>query len=352
MRSKLLVPPKNDVLNRVDADKQPLIIIFLMVKILLDFSLLHFSLISVFMMKSSNLFVLLAFAVIKENVSGSIKKNDKNSFVASAFGEIIEKFYEKIDHRVDVLCYPCKNMTSAYLLNEILKHQMKVAFRVFKPAKNIQINASTIMIFDTRSDHEIFVKNISFDLFSTTEKYYIIYFPKSKSNQHEIIPNMKYKNFNYLTNFNRTHLMLFTMKYFNKIKCNRTLTEIINLFNRTNLKWNKNEDFFSDKFKNFNGCPLNFGRKTFSLQNAAPTKGKKFGGEIYEMNEAIAKTLNIKTNYVDCPLKGSKVCNKTYTLEPEMHLELAFISNYNYSSLEQLVSFNFENYEGFLIPPG
>jgi hypothetical protein len=165
-------------------------------------------------MKSSILSVLFALAVIiNKNLAGSIKKADKNSFVASAIGEIIEKFYENNDHRVDFLCYPCKTTKSIDLLNELLKHNKNVTFGVLKPRKSIRINNSTIMIFDIYQDHKMFVTNISFDLYSTTEKYNVIYYPEMEENEKMMSIHMKYKNFNYLGDFNETHLSLLTFMY-------------------------------------------------------------------------------------------------------------------------------------------
>jgi hypothetical protein len=242
-------------------------------------------------------------------------------------------------------------MDSVDLLNELSKHATNVTFRAFKPTKNIRINNSTIMIFDTKKDHEMFVKNITFDLLSTVEKYYIIYYPKMIRKQIWVVKNMKYKNFNYLRNHNKTHLSLFTFTYFNKNKCNQTLIETINFFNKTEKMWTNNEDFFPNKFKNFNNCPLNFGRYSLNDRNTAALKnGRKFGREDYEMNEAIAKKLNIKSNYVNCPRNKTtrkNVCKKNSS-EPEMYLKVTYIQDFNNSD-ENLVSFYFGNYAGFLL---
>jgi hypothetical protein len=307
-------------------------------------------------MKSSNWFAFVALAVItKENLVGSVKQNGENSFIASAIGEIVEKFYAKKDHRVDLLCYPCKTTKSVDLLDELLKHKTNVIFRAFSPIKNIEINASTIMIFDKKSDHVVFVTNISFDLFSTTEKYYVIYYPGLLQRQIRMVKNMKYKNFSYLSNHNKSHLSLFTFTYFNKDKCNQTLFKTINVLNKTGKKWENDEDFFPNKFKNFNNCSLNFGKEHLThRKTAALKKGQTFGGELYEMNEAIAKQLNINGNYVHCPraeTTGRNVCNKSHPFEPEMFLKLSYVPTYN-NPFEQLVSFHFESNAGFLIPPG
>jgi hypothetical protein len=317
----------------------------------------NFSLSSVFIMKSSNLFAFFALAVIiKENLAGSIKKNGEHSFIASSIGEIIEKFYGKNDHRVDLLCYPCKTTKSVELFNEILKHNTNVTFGVLKPGKSVQINTSTIMIFDNENYHVMFVRNISFDLLSTTEKYYVIYYPKLKENQILMYINMEYKNCNYLSNHNKTHLELFTHTYYNKNKCDLIWGEAINFFNKAEKKWQNETDFFPDKFRNFNNCPLNYGRENSVGQFEAtdPRKGQKFGGDFYEMNEAITKQLKIKSNYVLCPRDESTriyVCNKTHPIEPEMYLQIWYVPTSTQSE-EQLVSFNFESYAGFLIPPG
>jgi hypothetical protein len=77
------------------------------------------------------------------------------------------------------------------------------------------------------------------------------------------------------------------------------------------------------------------------------------------MNEAIAKHLNIKSNYVYCYLieptgqhAGDRVCDEIHPFHIEMFLGIGFLSIYNHPFEQPLVSFNFENYAGFLIPPG
>jgi hypothetical protein len=96
-------------------------------------------------MKVSILFVLFASAlIIKENfgeksVGKNKIKSDEKSSVATAIGEILENFYSIKDHRVDILCYPCKTTKSAVLFNEIPKNiKTEVAFRAFKPNEKIQ----------------------------------------------------------------------------------------------------------------------------------------------------------------------------------------------------------------------
>jgi hypothetical protein len=317
-------------------------------------------------MKSSSWFALFACAVIiKENKAGLIKQTmnqtDENSFVASAIGEIIDKFYAKKDNRVDLLCYPCRTAESADLLNEILKiNQKQVTFCVIKPRENIQINNSTIMIFDTNEDHNMFVKTLSFDLFSTRENFYIIYYPLSSGvvSTFQMSENIKSKNFNYVYNYNEKNLNLLTYTLFNEKNCNSFTSERINFFNKTLKMWKDNNTFFTNKFKNFNGCPLSYG-KTSSVNSgdAAPTKGAKFGGALHEINEAITKHLNIKNIYVDCPINKitkRRVCDVPFPVIPmlDMFLEVWHIPDYFHPDHIQLVSFNFDYYAGFVIPPG
>jgi hypothetical protein len=317
-------------------------------------------------MKYSVLFVLFASAlIIKENfgeksVKENVKKDEKSS-VAAAIGEILEKFYSKKDHRVDVLCYPCKTTKSAALFNEITKNsKIEVAFRAIKPNEKIQIDASTIMIFDSKAEHDKLMDKLKFEKISSNEHYHIIYYPEMIRNGIKTTAGSKYKNINYIYDLNRTHLCILTFEYFHENDCDKERIKTTNNFIKATRKWNKNDDFFPDKFKNFQGCELNFGIRVglFGLgsnnpTNKAPKAGETFGGKNYEINEAITKKLNIKSKYLTCPQnKTSKqfVCpNKT-----EMFLEINFTYEMkkNAQPNTNLEYFNFENYAGFFIPPG
>jgi hypothetical protein len=147
------------------------------------------------------------------------------------------------------------------------------------------------------------------------------------------------------------HLSFFTFEHFGGKKCDETKTKTINYFMKSTQKWESN-DFFPDKFKDFHGCELYFGKERNDISNFAPSNDEKFGGRNYEINEAITKKLNIKSKYLTCPQNktGKKVCSEIYPREPEMFLETFFL--FNDSNYTQLEFFNFENYAGFLIPPG
>jgi hypothetical protein len=159
---------------------------------------------------------------------------------------------------------------------------------------------------------------------------------------------MMYKNINFIEYRNKTHLSLFTFEYFIKNRCDKIRTSTINFFTKSTRKWEKNDDFFPDKFKDFHGCELNFGKKENNYGNFAPKKEEQFGGNLYEINEAITKQLNIKSKYLMCPVNKTlnrNVCPRN----PEMFLQTAFINSPYYTQLEY---FDFDNYAGFLIPPG
>jgi hypothetical protein len=310
-------------------------------------------------MKVSVLFVLFATAlIIKENFcEKSVEKNlksDEKSSVAAAIVEILEKFYSKKDHRVDILCYPCKTTKSAALFNEIPKYvKIDAAFRVFKPSEKIQINASTIMIFDTKADHDKLMDKMKFDKFATNEPYHLIYYSDMKQKGLKITTESKYENINYIQDLNKTHLNLITLEHFVGKKCDKTQPKAINYFTKSIRKWKKNDEYFPDKFKDFHGCEFSFGKEFNDINNFAPSKHKKFGEKNYEINEAITKKLNIKSKYLTCPRNKNtreKVCPNARV--PEMFLETAFLFQYNYKNDTQLESFNFDNYAGFLIPPG
>jgi hypothetical protein len=308
-------------------------------------------------MKVSVLFVLFASGlIINENfgensVEESVKSNEKSS-VAAAIGEILDMFYSKKDHRVDVLCYPCKTVKSAALFNEIPKNgTTEVAFRAVKPYEKIQINDSTIMIFDTKSDHNKLLDKMKFDKFATNEQYHIIYYPGMKQDDKIFTKESMYENINYIQSLNKTHLSLFTLDHFLGKKCDMVRAKTINIFVKSTGKWKKSDGFFPDKFKDFHGCEFNFGKQKNFDGSYTPTKGQTFGGTDYEINEAITKKLNIKSKYLTCPrdkTTRTKVCPNAR--EPEMFLEPVFL--FNDSTYTQLVFYDFENYEGFLIPPG
>jgi hypothetical protein len=312
-------------------------------------------------MKVSVLFVLCASAlIIKENfgeksVENKLKSDEKSS-VAAAIGEILENFYSKKDQRVDILCYPCKTTKSTALFNEIPKNgKTEVAFRVVKPNEKIQINASTIMIFDSKADHDEFKFEITFEKFATNQPYHIIYYPELKQKRITFTKESKYENINYIQNLNKTYLSLSTLEHFIGKDCNEVWIKTINYFAKATRKWKKNDDFFLDKFKDFHGCELNFGKERNDNDNKAPSKGEKFGGQNYEINEAITKKLNIKSKYLMCPLnqtKNENYCPMIYPRVPEMILRTSFIIQNNNSKYIQLVFFDFEHYAGFLIPPG
>jgi hypothetical protein len=310
-------------------------------------------------MKVSIVFLLLACSlIIKENFGDKTavknNKSEENYFVTLAIGEIIEKFYAEDNHRVDVLCFPCKDKKFFDLLNEIpRKGKNEITFRVVKAKEKIQINGSTIMLFDTKADHDKFVMNITFDWDSTVDKFHIVYYP-SYANVETVLGRLAFKNVNYIGNNNKTHLALFTFEYFIENSCSLIQRKIINFFSKITQKWQKNDSFFPDEYKNFHGCAVNYGRSTIDVMNLPPRKGNKFGGQLYELNEAITKKLNVQSSYWYCPLNmtiGGFVCVENPSIQLVMVFSLYYI-NEPHESLRVLQPFNFNNVAGFLIPPG
>jgi hypothetical protein len=193
-------------------------------------------------MKVSISFLLLVcLLIIEENFGDkTIGKDDKsdneNRFVAVAVGEIFEKFYVKENHRVDVLCFPCKNRKVFNLLNEIPKKgKYEISFKIIKTNVNLRINGSTIMLFDTKADYDNFTMRITSDIFSTVDMFHIIHYPGSSQNALRIPTNLADidKNLIYIENNNKTHLTLYTYEYFTKKYCARPQKKIINFFSKT-----------------------------------------------------------------------------------------------------------------------
>jgi hypothetical protein len=312
-------------------------------------------------MKASTTFLVLACSlIINENfgdkiVEKTVESDNENSFVAVAIGEILEKFYAEENHRVDVLCFPCKNRKLFDLSNEIpKKDKNEITFKVVKASEKTQINVSTIMLFDTKADHNRFAMQMTFDWDLTAEKFHSIYYPGLSRDVQRTPDNLAYKNVNYIENTNKTHLTLFTFEYFTEKHCGKPQKKMVNFFSKTTQKWLKNENFFPDKFKNFHGCIRNYGRPHRHFMNEPPRKGKKFGGQYYEMNKAIAKKLNISSRYWFCPLNvtaNNFFCVNNSSISLALVLQLFYVT-YSHRSLVVLHPFNFKNNAGFLIPTG
>jgi hypothetical protein len=85
-----------------------------------------------------------------------------------------------------------------------------------KSNENIQIDASTIMILDSKTDHDKLLDKMKFDKFATNEPYHLIYYPEMTRNGIKITAESKYKSINYIQDLNRTHLGFLTFEYFHE----------------------------------------------------------------------------------------------------------------------------------------
>jgi hypothetical protein len=123
------------------------------------------------------------------------------------------------------------------------------------------------------------------------------------------------------------------------------------------VKW-KNETFFPDKFNDFHGCTLNFGKVMLKANEKRRKKHEKFRDADYEINEAMAKKLNFKTKYLLCKSINTTndICklknNKSVKIETAMEARFAQRLFFENDTKIQLAPFVFNGYSGFFIPPG
>lgn len=253
-------------------------------------------------------------------------RNGINS-VAPAVTQIIRDFYSVKSDRFDlILCGGDK-----HILHDIVRDFGKFENGNFPPFGVIhlrqdgiiKINQSAILMFDSFDSYQDFHKRVELNSEYPKKFNLLVYvFGVRESQARSLILHwmfttppfiMQYESFLVHDNDYRSILLL-TFVMFRQPNCRDWITHEVNRYSVATKQWS-NEDFFIDKFNNFNGCTLvafamypRIGLKSDPNNNNGADVNRDFA---IKFNEIVADKLNISVFYQSYNWNEKIYSNKT-----------------------------------------
>jgi hypothetical protein len=185
------------------------------------------------------------------------------TFVPYAIREIIRDFYVNQSENFDFIIYGADTVKLGQLVTDIVKVKSGDAFaykliQVHEGKEEVWVYRSAILLFDTFNSYQDFharahlASDFNFKLL-----VYIIEFEYSSEELYPAPRNLRMFSIEtFMTqNFRRNSLNLTTFLKFQQPNCRDFVTLHVNKFSTSEMKW-ETQDYFIEKFKNYNGCQL------------------------------------------------------------------------------------------------
>jgi hypothetical protein len=192
------------------------------------------------------------------------------SLAAHAISAVISEYFVSNVHVVDVVNFGERKGKSETTIQEILslencsmpKRISRIDRESLQPAK-LKLERPSISFFDSPTDFKQIQDRIMFHPKSTSHPH-LLYVHNSTIEDIEIVADLdkqqRYKTHKmiFLCNETLDSIDLVTIFFFSfPKKCEQNDFKVINRFTRQKMKW-ENPNFFLEKFKNFNKCPMDF----------------------------------------------------------------------------------------------
>lgn len=213
---------------------------------------------SSFAMKELKFLLLLVTIIYAKH----LRKIKTKSVVSNAISSSLNEYSKKnsfVD--VDLIFFGVKSGKSENLVSEILctKSYLNV-LNLSKvspetPWKN-NLNKSSILIFDSVKNFEIFRDKIVWQTNNATRHQHLVHIPNVTIDDLEKIQNgFSIDNVNFLMNETEESIDLVTGFMFSSNKCRSNEFVTINRLTKSTMQWDSSI-FYPDKYRNFHGCSL------------------------------------------------------------------------------------------------
>lgn len=208
------------------------------------------------MQKCLSIFILLTF-VLKLSIAKTL--------VATAVEQIVRNFYENKSESFDFFIHGTETRKMNDIVNEVAK-KTQVPLRVYKIDHfegQIKINRSAILMFDSLASYHSFHSQSVLGNVHPSDFFFVAYIESFHDEVNKIVTTsdsnhpMRATLFRYAVFLlhQNDSLSLTTFVIFQQPDCRKWQPVQVNWFSKLSKKWIKNE-FFLEKFTNFNGCEL------------------------------------------------------------------------------------------------
>jgi hypothetical protein len=201
------------------------------------------------------------FILIYSSSAGRVTSSE--SLVPQAIKAVIDQYATADNREIEIINFGVKNGEGEKVIERVLKIEgMKLAIAntrdVREDFKGVMFMKSPcILFFDSVENYYQSFQRVLFS--STTISYHHLFFYIHEAQLKDIEIRLGGSFFvghvNILIESKEGSIELATLLMCSPEVCFKDFWEVINRFNRNEMKW-ENSDFFVDKYKNFHKCPL------------------------------------------------------------------------------------------------
>jgi hypothetical protein len=207
----------------------------------------------------TRLAVLLLFILVYPTVTAKSKGSD--SLAPHAIKSIIDEFYAKNVHEVEVINFGKKNGQGSRIIEKLLSiGDQSIPVRVTRDARNlpkVELKAPSILLFDSPENMNQVYTKIVIHPFFNIRHHHLFYVPEIgvKELQVSASKTIVLDNIDFLVNETRHSIELVTAFWFTPEACHKNQFRVINRFTRERKRW-ESSNFFEEKYRNFHQCPI------------------------------------------------------------------------------------------------
>jgi hypothetical protein len=238
----------------------------------------------------------------------SMKIAGNSEQVASAVSQIVEDYYANRSENFDIVVFGNETENLKFIVEKVIKTTKtpRLVMKIEQTALKIELKQSAILFFRTVSSFMDFENRTTLINEYPRPLNFVVCFESSTDIillfRHDIINYSRFKSLSrllmrssFILQSPQGSIELMTFYLFQPTLCHQPSLRSINSFDGNKRKWKLN-DFFPDKFSNFNGCEILFGislaqKSIFKYENHVES------GYGTTMINAMAKALNFEVKY-------------------------------------------------------
>lgn len=214
----------------------------------------------------------------------------KNSLTISAVLGVIASDFATESDKIDIISCVNQTFSEKWLDNFLrLKNNTLVVQLSTCNFKNIELNTSTLLIFESPEDFDETVEKIIWQTNPAIRDKHLVYIRNgSKDDLKKAIEDASWiDNVAFLLNETEDSIELASSFMFTASKCHENQLVTINRYQKDTRKWESN-NFFPKKYRNMHGCPL----------KAVKAPGDNAFDIFERVLQEISKDLNFSTEWV------------------------------------------------------